>query len=231
MLKIKKILLVAVCALCTCAFADDSNEMVLGRRTSDGPAEIAEVKPAPDQMAASLRITGVWLLLLGLGAGALTYVARKRAARGSLPGNHRRLEVIERVNLGSQRELLLVKACDRLLVVNLGSQRELLLVKACDRLLVVAVQANQTTLLSDLPTEVSPSQPFSAYTENDLAAVGIDAGLAATSGIVVRPSPLQNRVAREYCTDRPEGAADAGASKSQHKMPKPWPEVSTGSLS
>jgi len=212
MAKIKKFLLLAIfSALYTCAFASDGNDMVLSAQSSANPEEVAEATPSPDQMAASLRVTGVWLLLLGLGAGGLTYVARKRAARGSLPGNQRRLEVIERVSLGGQRELLLVKACDRLLVV--------------------AAQANQTTLLSDLPTDASPSQSFSSFAENDLAAVGIDAGLAATSGLVVSPTPLQSRVAREYAADRQDRTADTGVSKSHHKVPKPWPGVSAGSLS
>jgi flagellar biogenesis protein FliO len=208
--KIKKILLLAVlCALCTSAPADeDTSDMVLSPRAAAAPATPAEIKPAPNQMASSLRVTGVWLVILGIGAGGLTYMAKKRNAKGSGPGNQKRLEVMERISLGGQRELLLVKVCDRLLVV--------------------AAQSNQMTLLSDLPTDVSPSLPFSAFTDHDIAVPNVDR--SATSGLVVAPTPLQNRIAKEYGADL-QGSATASASTTQPKAVKPWPDLTTGSLS
>jgi flagellar biogenesis protein FliO len=184
---------------------EGGDDMVLSPRGKPAQAKAADAaNPADstDKMAGSLRVTGMWLVLLGLGSGALMYIARKRGVKPSGAASEKRLEVVERISLGGQRELLLVKVCDRMLVV--------------------ASQANQMTLLSDLPTDTSPTQPFAAYTGE----------LDST------PNALQNRISQEYGVDMQERiavanvTAPAAVSSNQTKATMSWPDRNTlGSLS
>lgn len=82
----------------------------------------------------SLRLMGLWLLLFGAGAGTLVLWYRKRYGM-ALPGikPSKKLQIIERIALGHRREVVLIRACDRLLVV--------------------ASHADQTSLLSDLASD------------------------------------------------------------------------------
>ncbi len=196
--KIKIILLSSLLTgfLCSGAAANEDDEMVLHRANTgaqvDATGSLGEsVQPPSEKVASSLRVTGAWLLLLGLGGGALIYISRRRNAKGCEAGSKARLAVVERVSLGAQRELLLVRACDRLLVV--------------------AAHNNQMSLLSDLPSESSPSQPFPMMiSETDIPM-----------------APLENRVAKEYAAEISEKPAAP-----RTKGSKPWPNMaSTGMLS
>ena len=77
-----------------------------------------------------LRTAG--LLLLASGAVLLLIWRNKRAHQPQKPVE-RKMQLLERLPLGARRELLLVRACDRLLVLN--------------------CQGQQLTLLSDMATE------------------------------------------------------------------------------
>ena len=92
--------------------------------------------PSEANNGQSLRLMGLWLLLFGAGAGTLVLWYRKRhglAFPGLTPKPTRKLQIIERIALGHRREVVLIKACDRLLVV--------------------ASHADQTSLLSDLAAD------------------------------------------------------------------------------
>lgn len=82
----------------------------------------------------SLRLMGLWLVLFGAGAGTLVLWYRKRNGMG-IPGVKptKKLQIVERIALGHRREVVLIRACDRLLVV--------------------ASHADQTSLLSDLAAD------------------------------------------------------------------------------
>lgn len=161
MMKIKKnakfsyFLLLALLFMSPLVWSSDGEEMVLSRGTGDASklkfnvsesnkpdASVAVEQPS---MGSSLRVVGLWLVLLGLGGGAFVFL--KRRQRMSVVGGKSevRLTLLERLPLGAHRELLLIKACDRLLVVS--------------------SQGNQMSLLSDLPSENSPSLPFAGIME------------------------------------------------------------------
>ena len=137
----------------------------------DGASEHASgtLSTSAQSTASSLRVAGLWLLLLGLGGGALVWVRRKqKQARAGK--NSARLNVVERVSLGGHRELLLIQACDRLLVVGVNS--------------------TQMSLLSDLPTEHSPSQPFAHVLQAQESAPG--------EAFATPPPPVQPAKAEEH---------------------------------
>ena len=125
----------------------EEDVMVLGRgekafnlgKKSTAQKEEAPAAEAP-ATSSSLRVLGVWLVLGGVIAGAVTLYYRRRTSQILTGGKNHNMTLIERLSLGHQREILLLKACDRLLVV--------------------ACQGGQVTLLSDMPAEESPAQPF-----------------------------------------------------------------------
>jgi flagellar biogenesis protein FliO len=118
----------------------DSDNNKLGFSDLHGGGKALTAEDASSS-SASLKVVGFWLLLLGAAAGAvILFYKRRPAFRGAQKG--KQLAVLERLSVGPQRELMLLKACDRLLVVG--------------------CQGNQITLLSDLPAEESPSQPFNS---------------------------------------------------------------------
>ncbi len=130
----------------------EENEMILNRKPdglkqfsmepSTGDRISNETLSSAANTSSSLRSMGLWLIVLGLSAGAII-LARKRQLQIKGVGSSGRLNVVERVSLGTNREIMLIRACDRMLVVGANGA--------------------QMTLLSDLPTESSPyEQPFSS---------------------------------------------------------------------
>lgn len=150
MLKIRKIRAVGVAMLLSLpavsVSAMDDSEMILqrdkkGLRFETAPAkEQTTAAAATPDTASALRVAGLWLVLIGAAGAALVYVKKRQKLTAAQSALVARMSLIERLPLGPNRELLLVKACDRLLVVS--------------------SLANQMSLLSDLPTEESASQPF-----------------------------------------------------------------------
>jgi len=135
-------------------FSMEESEMVLQRGTDgkslrfDTPAsrEQPAVLSSSTDTASALRVAGLWLVLIGGVGGALAYLRKRQKFGGAAGAATARMTLIERLPLGANRELLLVKACDRLLVIS--------------------SLANQMSLLSDLPSEESVSQPFSVVLKN-----------------------------------------------------------------
>lgn len=154
-MKIRKIRWVAASLLlpllASSAIAMDDSEMILQRegkalRFESNSTKEQPVLSTPSDTASALRVAGIWLVLLGAVGGALVYLRKKQKLGGVAAGTSARLTLVERLPLGPNRELLLVRACDRLLVVS--------------------SLANQMSLLSDLPTEDSASQPFAGVLKN-----------------------------------------------------------------
>jgi flagellar biogenesis protein FliO len=97
----------------------------------------------------SLRLMGLWLLLFGAGAGTLVLWYRKQKGLTLNGKPSKKLEIVERLALGQRREIIVLKACDRVLIV--------------------ASHADQTTLLSDLAGEGVDPAPFGqVYTREGL---------------------------------------------------------------
>lgn len=144
------LLLAALCLSPISVLADE--DMVLSRDAAGKQQETvsapAQSTPASSSLS-SLRVVGVWLLVLGAGGAGLVYASRRRRQALLFGKKESRLTVVERVALGGHRELLLIKACDRLLVV--------------------ASQPDGMTLLSDLPNDTSPSLPFSNLLNQETA--------------------------------------------------------------
>lgn len=158
MLKIRKIrralaVLPLLALLAGSAAAMDDSDMVLQRGTdgkslrfdATGSKEQPALRASTDT-ASALRIAGLWLVLIGGAGGALVYLRKRQKLGGAATAAAARMTLIERLPLGPNRELLLVKACDRLLVVS--------------------SLANQMSLLSDLPSEESASQPFASVLQH-----------------------------------------------------------------
>jgi len=150
-MKIRKIRVVAasllLALLAGSTMGMEDSEMILQRdgkalRFESTATKEQPAPSAPSDTASALRVAGIWLVLLGAVGGALVYLRKKQKLGAAVAGTSARLTLVERLPLGPNRELLLVKACDRLLVVS--------------------SLANQMSLLSDLPTEDSASQPFAA---------------------------------------------------------------------
>jgi len=151
MLKIRKIrVLVAalpmLILLAAQVCAQDKSDMIL-QRGSDGKALRFESAAKPEtasaattDTASSLRMAGIWLVLIGAAGAGMVYMRKRQKLIGGTTIPTTRLAVLERLPIGPSRELLLIKACDRILVVS--------------------SLANQMSLLSDLPCEESVSQPF-----------------------------------------------------------------------
>jgi len=147
MLKFQKIAVtVVILGAVSGSTAIAADDMVLGDRASSGTKlNLTEsgtrAEAVPDNTgSASLRVAGFLLLLIGVGGGALVLVYKRRNAVIISKKAGTKLEILERLPLGGQRECVLMKACDRLLVVGM--------------------HAGQFTLLSDMATEDSPTQPF-----------------------------------------------------------------------
>jgi len=140
-------LLLVVLAIARPASAMDSDYVVQqgtdGKKSFSVAAEkkgAASTVPA-DSVGSSLRIAGLWLVLLGIGSAAFVCIRRRQKMGSVAKGAAARLSVVERLSLGTKGELLLVRACDRLLVV--------------------AAQGNQLTLLTDFAaTEEPPDMLF-----------------------------------------------------------------------
>ena len=190
MLKIKKIriccALLALISTTPGVWSSDGDEMVLSK-SADGDNKLKfnanEPKPAnaavaePQSTSSSLRVVGFWLVLLGLGGGAFVFLKRRQNLSSIGGKQEARLAVLERLPLGAHRELLLVKACDRLLVV--------------------ASQGNQMSLLSDLPSENSSSLPFSGMMEAEVGALSSRPNSNDAGGPVVRHPRLSEYAQQE----------------------------------
>jgi flagellar biogenesis protein FliO len=141
------ILLLLSLSLLPAGAAEDTG-MVLSHGGKNRKLDLSEELPASQAVSASsaspnaafLRTAGMALLLLAAVAGAATWVYKRQGMKGLGGAKAQKLALVERLSLGPQRELLLVKAGGKLLVV--GSQ------------------ANQLSLLTELPTEESQAVPF-----------------------------------------------------------------------
>ena len=151
------ILVLAAAAVAARSSAADSSDFVL-RKNVDGTHEFMmnaasdksiESKPNPVSIsqdsvtnASYLRAAGFLLVSAGIG---MLMIWRHNKNANAPTGDGRKMQVIERLALGARRELILVRACDRMLVI--GSQ------------------ANQMVLISDLAVDsetpvVEFSQPL-----------------------------------------------------------------------
>ena len=142
------LILIATLALIAAQSVASAEEDVILQRKEDRKLEFtgptsheAIVETAVQSTGSSLRVAGLWLVLIGAGAGGLVLLRRKKLMAEGVLGKSSKLTMVERLSVGANREVLLIKACDRMLVIG--------------------VMANQMSILSDLPTDDSPSQqPF-----------------------------------------------------------------------
>jgi flagellar biogenesis protein FliO len=103
--------------------AAEGGAMALGQdgklnlSTDERPAQSLEAAAGGGDEARMFRTAGAMLCLAGLLGGAYLLVRRIRKGGAGAQGAPSRLEVLERLDLGSRRSLVLVRAGNRVLVV------------------------------------------------------------------------------------------------------------------
>ncbi|MEI6231491.1 MAG: flagellar biosynthetic protein FliO [Planctomycetota bacterium] len=161
------ILVLVAAAVAGRSHAADGSDFVL-RKSADGTHEfrmngateksvesttsVTSINQDSTTNASYLRAAG--FLLVSAGIGMLLIWRHKKASSAQTENAHK-MKVIERLALGARRELILVQACDRMLVI--GSQ------------------GNQMMLLSDLAVDTEPvAAEFSQHVVAKAPAPAID---------------------------------------------------------
>lgn len=119
----KKMTLAVLVALATaCSVkAGDGDDMVLAQGAKAQPNQ--QLSPAALQAAPSagggsaLQLAGGFLFVAGILGGAVLLLKRVKFARDGVRAPEQTLEVVERMSLGMKRELLLVRAGGRTLLL------------------------------------------------------------------------------------------------------------------
>ena len=224
MMRIRRTVLIAVApvifVLAGAAAAMDSQDMVLQRSADgkkllfNGTAEksLATSAVPTDSTGASLRVAGVWLVLLGLGSALFVFVRRRRKQGSTRNGGAARLNIVERLSLGAKGEVLLIKACDRLLVVG--------------------AQGNQMMLLSDLPAEEQPHLAFAdtlarrmPSTPAPAPATSVRELRRAVPEAFYRPEPRATPAPAYAAPAAPAASAVHAHAHAATAALRPWPEL------
>lgn len=165
-----------------------------GTKASSTTAQPAASSDAGN--GSSLRLMGLWLVLFGAGAGTLILWYRKRNGMG-IPGVKptKKLQIVERIALGHRREVVLIRACDRLLVV--------------------ASHADQTSLLSDLAADDVEAATPAAF-DNVYNAQGMQ---AANERLLRAEAQMRSNVNTTVTANIQQKA------KVNAPVPQPWPEM------
>ncbi len=151
MLKVSKICALALISFFALntqpLFAQDAEDMVLNRKgeanaridlsvpTTHSGMNASRAESLALQSSSNIRLAGLLLVLLGACGGATVLYYKRRRGTSSATGSPR-LNIVERLPFGPNREFVLLKACDRMLVV--------------------AAHGNQIVCLTDMATDLAP---------------------------------------------------------------------------
>lgn len=125
---------------------DSSQPLNLNSTPARASAQMTNDATATSSM---IRMSGLFLIALGCGVGGAVLYFRRRSATTASTKQSPRLSIQERLSFGPNREFILLKACDRVLVL--------------------AAQNGQMVLLTDMaseePLSSAPAHASSAVSE------------------------------------------------------------------
>lgn len=148
MLKVPQFCALALAALALSVTGANAMEddMVLNRKGDAASQQLnlnaaAASKNAPQdalssQSSSNVRLAGLFFVLFGACGGAAVLYYKRRRGTAVSAGATPKLSIVERLPFGPNREFVLLKACDRLLVV--------------------AAHGNQIVCLTDMATDLAP---------------------------------------------------------------------------
>src|SRR6185295_8991734 len=104
------------------SFAADEDMVLVQRKGANEPLNLTgasghNTQANNDSTASAIRISGLILVALGCCIGGVVLYFKRRSAAKSGTKPSARLSIQERLSFGPNREFILLKACDRILVV------------------------------------------------------------------------------------------------------------------
>jgi len=203
-------------------FAQDTEDMVLNRKGEANPRidlsaptnsgmNASRAESLALQSSSNIRLAGLLFVLLGACGGATVLYYKRRRGTSSASGSPR-LNIVERLPFGPNREFVLLKACDRMLVV--------------------AAHGNQIVCLTDMATDLAPvtAAPMAM---SEAPGQAQDFGDAAPLSYESLFSQVRRRAAGDV-TPPARAKAPAAAAKPAKAAPVPvtvaaqendWPEI------